>query len=132
MCKAQAVISEFIVGNEGEVLVVSGGKLAWASTSPAASHGILSVTHSDTNATGTLERGDILTVDSTGKWNRLVARCTPIDVYTGEQIEAGKKSIAYHVVFRSPRGTLNADQVNNAQAEILRQLQHEVGATLRD
>jgi len=72
------------------------------------------------------------TIQSVIERSRLVARSIPIDVYTGEQIEAGKKSIAYRVVFQSPSGTLTAEQVNNAQAEILRQLQRQVGATLRE
>lgn len=65
------VIGEFAIGSEGEVLVVQGGQLTWATSSPAASHGLLSVTHSDVEATSTLSRGDIMAVNSDGRWSRL-------------------------------------------------------------
>jgi len=64
-------IGEFTVGAEGEVLVVSGGNLTWASTSPAAVHGLLSVTHNDVDATSTLIRGDIIVANSSNEWSRL-------------------------------------------------------------
>jgi hypothetical protein len=64
-------IGEFSIGENGEVLIVQGGQLAWASTSPAAAHGLLSVTHSDVDATSTLLRGDIMAVAADGRWSRL-------------------------------------------------------------
>jgi phenylalanyl-tRNA synthetase beta chain len=63
--------------------------------------------------------------------HKLVVRSTPFDVYSGEGIPAGKKSIAYAVVFQSPEATLTAAQVDRAQEDILRQLQRELGAELR-
>ncbi len=65
------VIDEFAIGNEGEVLVIQSGNLAWASTSPAAAHSLLSVAHADATATSTLIRGDILVADASNKWSRL-------------------------------------------------------------
>jgi len=64
--------------------------------------------------------------------NRLVSRSIPFDVYSGEGISSDKKSVAYRVVFQSPKGTLTAEQVNNAQEGILRQLERELGARLRE
>ena len=63
--------------------------------------------------------------------NELVRSSSPFDVYIGEGIPAGKKSIAFRAVFQSPTTTLTAEQVDVAQAEILRQLRSEVGAELR-
>ena len=63
--------------------------------------------------------------------NKLVRHSSPFDLYTGEGIPAGKKSIAYKIVFQSPTGTLTSDEVDRAQADILRKLQREVGAELR-
>ena len=37
----------------------------------------------------------------------------------------------YRVVFQSDRGTLTTEQVNNAQGDVLRQLQRQLGAELR-
>ena len=62
----------------------------------------------------------------------LIARCsTPFDIYSGEEISEGKKSVAYRIVFQSDRTTLTSEQVDRAQDDILRQLERELGAQLR-
>lgn len=76
------VIGEFAVGAEGEVLVVSGGALTWASTSPTAAHGLLSVTHSDVTSTSTLIRGDLMVADSSDQWSRLALGNTGYVLYS--------------------------------------------------
>ena len=63
--------------------------------------------------------------------HKLVKSTSPVDVYTGEGVPAGKKSIAYRIVFQSTRSTLTADLVDRAEGDILRQLQRELGAELR-
>ena len=63
--------------------------------------------------------------------HELVVRSAPFDVYAGPEIPAGKKSVAYRVVFQSHSGTLTSEQVDRAQQDILRQLEREVGAELR-
>ena len=63
--------------------------------------------------------------------NRLVVRSAPFDVYSGTELPAGKKSIAYRIVFQSSKGTLTAEQVNRAEEEILRRLKRELGAERR-
>ena len=63
--------------------------------------------------------------------HKLVTRSTPFDVYSGNELPGGKKSLAFRVVFQSERSTLTAEQVDRAQADILRQLQRELGAELR-
>jgi phenylalanyl-tRNA synthetase beta chain len=63
--------------------------------------------------------------------HKLVVRSSPFDVYSGEGVPAGKKSIAYRVVFQSARGTLTAAEVERARGDILRRLEREVGAELR-
>jgi phenylalanyl-tRNA synthetase beta chain len=64
--------------------------------------------------------------------HRLVERVELFDVYTGENLEAGAKSLAFHVYFRSPDRTLTAEEVNRTLDGLLRTLQRDVGATLRD
>ena len=61
----------------------------------------------------------------------LVKRLTIFDVYTGEQVPLGKKSLAYRVVFQSPTHTLTEKEVNKVQQQILSKLSQELGATLR-
>ena len=61
----------------------------------------------------------------------LVVRASLFDVYSGGEIPAGKKSVAYRLIFQSSSGTLTAEQVNQAQEDILGNLQRQVGAELR-
>lgn len=56
---------------------------------------------------------------------------TLFDVYQGEQVEKGKKSVAYALSFRAEDRTLTDDEVNAVMNTILEQLQKELGAELR-
>ena len=60
-----------------------------------------------------------------------VVRSTPFDVYEGDGVPPGKKSVAYRIVFQSDKGTLTSEQVDQFQGDILRRLQRELGAELR-
>ena len=64
--------------------------------------------------------------------HKLVIRTTPLDIYTGQEIPAGKKAVTYRVVFQSSKGTLTTEEINKAQNSILRQLNKEVQSTLRE
>ena len=70
-------------------------------------------------------------IESIVAGNRLVVRSAPFDVYSGPELPVGKKSIAYRVVFQSPKGTLTAEQVSRAEDDILRRLNRELGAERR-
>ena len=61
----------------------------------------------------------------------LVNQVTLFDVYTGDQIAGGKKSLAYRIIFQSPTHTLTDDEVNKVQQQILGKLSSEVSAALR-
>ncbi len=61
----------------------------------------------------------------------LVNSVTIFDVYMGEQVPAGKKSLAYRVVYQSPAHTLTDEEVNDVQQQILDRLARELGAALR-
>lgn len=61
----------------------------------------------------------------------LVNKVALFDVYSGEQVPPGKKSLAYRVVFQSPSHTLTDEEVNEVQQQILSKLSGELGATLR-
>ena len=61
----------------------------------------------------------------------LVSRAAPFDIYAGEGVPAGRKSVAFRVAFQSDRGTLTAKQVDRFQNDILRQLRRELNAELR-
>ena len=61
----------------------------------------------------------------------LVEQATIFDVYIGEQVPPGKKSLAYRIVYQSPTHTLTDEEVNKVQQQILSKLSHQLGATLR-
>ena len=54
------------------------------------------------------------------------------DVYQGAQIEAGYKSVAYSISFRSAERTLADTDIADAMQAILDGLAKELGAQLRD
>ena len=61
----------------------------------------------------------------------LVNQVALFDVYAGEQVPRGKKSLAYRISFQSPAHTLTDEGVSKVQQQILNKLSQELGATLR-
>jgi len=61
----------------------------------------------------------------------LVTDITLFDLYRGEQIPEGKKSLAIRIVYQSPSHTLTDEEVSEVQQQILDKLSSELGATLR-
>lgn len=61
----------------------------------------------------------------------LVIDVALFDVYAGEQVPAGKKSLAYRLTFQSPNNTLTDQRVDSVQQAILKKLASELGATMR-
>ena len=55
----------------------------------------------------------------------------PFDVYRGEGIGDGKKSIAFHAVFQSPERTLSDDDARGLRERIVAALGERFGAELR-
>jgi phenylalanyl-tRNA synthetase beta chain len=53
------------------------------------------------------------------------------DVYSGEQVGEGKRSLALSVVYRSPQATLTDEDVERADQLLVDWLDSEVGASLR-
>lgn len=54
------------------------------------------------------------------------------DVYTGNQIPAGKKSLAYHLTFQSPSKTLTDKDTRKQRQRIIKRLTKSLGARLRE
>jgi len=61
----------------------------------------------------------------------LVEKVAIFDVYSGEQVPQGKKSLAYRITYQSPTHTLTDKEVSKVQQQILNRLSHDLGATLR-
>ncbi len=61
----------------------------------------------------------------------IVDQVTLFDVYSGEQVPAGKKSLAYRIGYQSLDDTLTDVEVDKVQKKILNRLSGETGAVLR-
>ena len=61
----------------------------------------------------------------------LVSALHLFDVYTGEQVPEGKKSLAFAIEYRSRTETLTDEIVDRVHGGILERLERELGATLR-
>ena len=53
------------------------------------------------------------------------------DVYQGDQVAAGKKSMAFNLIFVSEERTLNVEEIDGAIKKILKNLKEKLGAELR-
>jgi phenylalanyl-tRNA synthetase beta chain len=61
----------------------------------------------------------------------LVRNVALFDVYTGEPIPAGKKSLAYTVVYQSNERTLTDQEVDALQGRIVEEIAQQLGGSLR-
>lgn len=62
---------------------------------------------------------------------KMVAEVRLFDVYRGEKIGAGKKSLAYRITYQPADKTLSDRDVAGIRARIIRKLEQEAGASLR-
>ena len=53
------------------------------------------------------------------------------DIYEGTQVEQGKKSMAFNLIFVAQDRTLNVEEVDNAISKILKHLNQTLGAQIR-
>ena len=58
-------------------------------------------------------------------------KATLFDVYEGEQVDEGKRSLAYSLTFQANDWTLTDEEVGKIRNKIVKRLQHEFRATLR-
>ena len=63
--------------------------------------------------------------------HRLVDGVFPIDTYVGEEIPGGNKSVTYRIIFQSDTGTLAASDIDKAQTQIMRSLNHQLNVSER-
>ena len=54
------------------------------------------------------------------------------DVYRGEQVEQGKKSVAFSLTYRDDEKTLTDEETDEAHNSVVEMLKEKFGATLRD
>ena len=63
--------------------------------------------------------------------SNLVESARVFDVFRGEQLGAGKKSLAFSIRYQAPDRTLTTEDANKEQTRLVRRLQHELGAEQR-
>ena len=61
----------------------------------------------------------------------LVVGVQLFDIYKGERVPAGMKSLAYSITYQSPERTLESKEVAEAHARIEKRLEAELGAQIR-
>ena len=61
----------------------------------------------------------------------LLTDITLFDVYTGEHVEEGKKSMAYSLTFLAKDRTLTDDEINSMLEKIIQEVEKKLGASLR-
>ncbi len=61
----------------------------------------------------------------------LVTSARVFDVFRGEQLGAGKKSIAFSIRYQVPNRTLTSEDANREQAKLVKRLEREFGAEQR-
>ena len=62
----------------------------------------------------------------------LVAKVSVFDLYQGDQVGEGKKSLAFSLVYQAEDRTLTDDEVAAVRGKIVKRLEDELGAKLRD
>ncbi len=76
----------------------------------------------------TAEKAEALIRQTGGK---LLADVKLFDIFRGEQIGAGKKSLAYKLTYIAPDRTLEAAEVSTMRNKIIKRMEHEFKAKLR-
>ena len=61
----------------------------------------------------------------------LLARVALFDVYTGDQIGPGRRSLAWNLTFQAPDRTLRDSEVNELHGEIVKDLVKRFKAEVR-
>ncbi len=61
----------------------------------------------------------------------LLERVLLFDLYAGEQVPEGYKSLAYTITYRDQQGTLRDEKVNGQQEKIINALSEKLGVTVR-
>jgi phenylalanyl-tRNA synthetase beta chain len=62
---------------------------------------------------------------------RLLDAVRLFDIYRGDQIGSGRKSLAYNLSYQAADRTLNAEEVGKLREQIIKNLEKELGAQIR-
>lgn len=70
-------------------------------------------------------------VEALSRSSSLLKKVELFDVYEGEHVPVGHKSMAYHLTFADPQKTLTTDEVDAAQTKAVKELQDRFKAQIR-
>lgn len=70
-------------------------------------------------------------LDKIKNFHELIEDCELFDVYVSDSIGKGKKSMAYHITYRSDKKTLEAKMVDDINQQVLNSLKNNFGADIR-
>jgi phenylalanyl-tRNA synthetase beta chain len=62
---------------------------------------------------------------------KLLRKVRLFDIFRGEQLGSGKKSLAYSLTYQAPDRTLTDAEAAQVRQKIIRRLEQELGAKLR-
>ncbi|MBI4276384.1 phenylalanine--tRNA ligase subunit beta, partial [Candidatus Uhrbacteria bacterium] len=71
-------------------------------------------------------------IDASIRKQALVASVKLFDLFEGEKLGAGKKSLAFHVAYQSAEKTLTTAEVDAVQAVMVKELEKKFGAQFRN
>jgi len=66
------------------------------------------------------------------KFHPLIKEVELFDVYSGQNLEANKKSMAFHILYQSDERTLNHEEIEKIQKNLIKALQEKFNAHIRD
>ncbi len=65
-------------------------------------------------------------------FREIIEKVELFDVYQGEKLGKNKRSLAFHITYRSPERTLKSEEVEQLQTELIKRLESKFGAQIRD
>lgn len=65
-------------------------------------------------------------------FSSLIQAAEVFDVYSGDRLEDGQKSLAFHLFYQAPERTLRAEEIDELQKQMVAHLADKFGAKLRD
>ena len=66
------------------------------------------------------------------KFHPLIKEVELFDVYSGQNLEANKKSMAFHILYQADERTLNHEEIEKIQKNLIKALQEKFNAHIRD
>jgi phenylalanyl-tRNA synthetase beta chain len=66
------------------------------------------------------------------KFHPLIKEVELFDVYSGQNLESNKKSMAFHILYQSNERTLNHEEIEKIQKNLIKTLQEKFNAHIRD